>query len=44
MNKAVQDLKLEIETAKKRQTEGILDMGNLGKRRETTDTSITNSV
>jgi hypothetical protein len=31
MNKTVQDLKMEIETIKKTQTEGILEMENLGK-------------
>lgn len=32
MNKTVQDLKMEIEAIKKTQTEGVLEMGNLGKR------------
>lgn len=31
MNKTVQDLKMEIEEIKKTQTEGILEMENLGK-------------
>jgi hypothetical protein len=30
MNKTVQDLEKEIESIKKTQTEGILDMENLG--------------
>ena len=37
MNKTVQDLKMEIEAIKKTQTEGILEMENLGKKTETTD-------
>ena len=44
MNKTVQYLKMEIEATKKTQTEGILEMENLGKRTATTDTSITNRV
>ena len=32
---------MEIEAIKKTQTEGILEMKNLGKRTETTDASIT---
>ena len=32
INKTVQDLKMEIEAIKKTQTEGILEMENLGKR------------
>ena len=42
MNKTVQDLKIEIEAIKKIQTEGILEMENLGKCTGTTNTSITN--
>ena len=38
----VQDLKIEMEAMKKTQTEGPLDMENLGKRTGTTETSITN--
>jgi hypothetical protein len=47
MNKAVQDLKmeiLEIKTIKKTQTQGILEMENLGNQRGTIDTSITNRI
>jgi hypothetical protein len=40
----VQDLKVQIEAKKKTQTEGILEMENLGKRTGTTDASITNRV
>jgi hypothetical protein len=38
MNKTVQDVKMEIEAIKKRQTEAILEMENLGKRIGTTFT------
>ena len=31
MKETIKDLKTEIETIKKTKTEGILDMGNLGK-------------
>ena len=31
MNRTFQDLKIEIEAIKKTQTEGILEMENLGK-------------
>jgi CRISPR/Cas system CSM-associated protein Csm4 (group 5 of RAMP superfamily) len=41
VNKTVQDLKREIETIKKIQTERIMEMENLGKRRGTTDVSST---
>ena len=40
----VQDLKTEMEAMKKTQTEGWLDMDNLGKQTETTETSITNRM
>ena len=40
----VQDLKNEMEVMKKTQTEGRLDMENLGDRSETTETSITNRI
>ena len=40
MNKSAQDLKVEIEAIKKTQTEGILEMENLGKRIGTADLSI----
>ena len=35
---------MKIEATKKTQTERILEMENLGKRTETTDTSITNKI
>ena len=40
----VQELKTEMETMKKTQNEGRLDMENLGKRTETSGTSITNRI
>jgi hypothetical protein len=44
MNKIVQDLKMEIESMMKTQTEGILEMDNLGKKTVTTDPSINNRL
>jgi hypothetical protein len=44
MNKTFQELKMEIETKKKTQTVGILEMENLGNQTRTTDTSITNKI
>ena len=44
MNKTVQDLKMEMEAIKKTQTEGILEIENVGQRTGTTDTRITNGV
>ena len=40
----VQELKTEMEAMKKTQTENQLDMENLGKRTETTESSITNRI
>ena len=40
----VQDLKTEMESMKKSQAEGQLAMENLGKRTETSETSITNRI
>ena len=40
----VQELKTEMEAMKKTQNEGCLDMENLGKRTETTESSITNRI
>ena len=42
MNKTFQELKME--TKKKTQTVGILEMENLGNQTRTTDTSITNKI
>ena len=40
----VQELKTEMEAMTKTQTKGWLDMENLGKRTETSETSITNRI
>ena len=40
----VQELKTEMEAMKKTQTENQLDMEKLGKRTETTESSITNRI
>ncbi|KAL6036989.1 hypothetical protein STEG23_033523 [Scotinomys teguina] len=42
--KAIQDLKIEIKTIKKTQSEGRLEIENLTKQTGTTDTSITNRI
>ena len=44
MNKAVQDLKREVETIKKTQIEGTVEMENLGERSGITNVSITNKI
>jgi hypothetical protein len=44
MNKTVEDLKMEIEAINKTETEGILEMENLGKETETTEESITHII
>ena len=44
INKTVQDLKIEEKQLKKIQTEPNLGMTNLGKRRDTTYTSIFNII
>ena len=44
LNKAIQDLKVEVETIKKTQMEANLEMENLGKRSGITDVSITNRI
>jgi predicted nucleic acid-binding Zn-ribbon protein len=44
LNKAVQDLKVEVETIKKTQMEVNLKMKNLGKRSGITDVSISNRI
>ena len=44
MNKAIQDLKSEIETVKKSQREKILEIENLGKRPGVIGESITNRI
>ena len=40
----VQNLKTEMKAMKKTQTENLLDMENLGKQTETTESSITNRI
>ena len=44
LNKAIQDLKVKVETIKKTQMEANLEMENLGKRYGITDVSITNRI
>jgi hypothetical protein len=44
MNTTVPDLKKEIRAIKKTQTEGTLELENLGKRTGTTDTGIINRI
>ena len=44
MNKTVQDLKMEIEAIKKTQPKGILKMKILGKKTDTRDTNIFNTI
>jgi uncharacterized coiled-coil protein SlyX len=44
MNKAIQDLTMELETIKKSQRETAVELENLGKRSEIIDTSITKRI
>jgi uncharacterized coiled-coil protein SlyX len=44
LNKAVQDLKIEVETIKRTQMKANLKMGNLGKQSGIKDVSITNRI
>jgi hypothetical protein len=44
LNKVFQDLKVEVETIKKRQMEVKIEMENLGKRSGMTHVSITNKL
>ena len=44
MNKAVQDLNVEVEIIKEIQIEANLEIANLGKRSGITDVSITNWI
>jgi hypothetical protein len=44
LNKAIQDLKVEVETVKKTQMEANLEMENLEKRSGITDISIANRI
>ena len=43
-NKAVQDIKMEVETIRKTQMEATLEMENLGKRSGVTDANINNRI
>lgn len=43
-NKTVQDLRVEIKSIKKTETEGHLDMQSLGTRAGTSETSITSKI
>ena len=44
LNKAIQDLKMELETVKKSQMEATLEMENLGKRSGIIDQSNSNRI
>ena len=44
MIKAVQDLKIEVQTIMKTQIEATLEMKNLGKRSRITDVTINNRI
>jgi predicted nucleic acid-binding Zn-ribbon protein len=44
LNKTIQDLKREVETIKKTQSEAALEIENLGKKSGTIDASISNRI
>jgi predicted nucleic acid-binding Zn-ribbon protein len=44
LNKTIQDLKREVDTIKKTQSEAMLEIEKLGKKSGTIDTSITNRI
>jgi prefoldin subunit 5 len=44
MNKTIQDLKREVDTIKKTQSEAMLEIENLGKKSGTIETSISNRI
>ena len=44
LNKTIQDLKGEVDTIKKTQSEAALEIENLGKKSGTIDTSISNRI
>ena len=44
LNKAIEDLKVEVETIKKTQMEANLEMEDIGKMSGITDISITNRI
>jgi predicted nucleic acid-binding Zn-ribbon protein len=44
LNKTIQDLKREVDTIKKTQSEAMLEIENLGKKSGTMDASISNRI
>jgi predicted nucleic acid-binding Zn-ribbon protein len=44
LNKTIQDLKREVDTIKKTQSESTLEIENLGKKSGTIDVSISNRI
>jgi prefoldin subunit 5 len=44
LNKTIQDLKREVDTIKKTQSETTLEIKTLGKKSETIDVSISNRI
>ena len=44
MNKTILDLKREVDTIKKTQSEATLELETLGKKSETIDASISNRI
>jgi chromosome segregation ATPase len=44
LNKTIQDIKREVDTIKKTQSEATLEIGNLGKKSGTIDASISNRI
>jgi esterase/lipase len=44
LNKTIQDLKREVDTIKKTQSEAMLKIGTLGKKSGTIDASISNRI
>ena len=44
MNKTILDLKMEVDTIKKTQSEATLEIETLGKKSETMDVSISNRI
>lgn len=44
MNKAVQNLKVEIESTKRLKTEGTMEVNNLGTQTENSESILTNII
>jgi prefoldin subunit 5 len=44
LNKTIQDIKREVDTIKKAQSEAMLEIGTLGKKSGTIDVSISNRI